>query len=130
VNDQTPKRVRVTGPPRRTGSVRPPSRLGDVHEQTALGDIYLKSLLREQLLLAGRILLVLALTLIALPLVFQVWPAVAEWRLLGIPFAWIYLGVLGYPLLVLLGWRYIRRAERNERDFMELVRGEDEGGPA
>ena len=37
------------------------------------------------------------------------------------PLAWLLLGVVVYPWLVLLGWAYVRRAERNERDFAELV---------
>ena len=37
------------------------------------------------------------------------------------PLAWLLLGVLAYPWLVLLGWLYIRRVESNERDFADLV---------
>ena len=37
------------------------------------------------------------------------------------PLGWLLLGVVVYPTLVVLGWAYIRRAERNERDFAELV---------
>ncbi|MEI2636640.1 MAG: LytTR family DNA-binding domain-containing protein [Methylotenera sp.] len=42
----------------------------------------------------------------------------ASW---DVPLAWLVLGVLVYPFLVLLGWVYVRRAESNERDFAELV---------
>ena len=36
--------------------------------------------------------------------------------------AWLLLGVARLPVCwSLLGWRYVRRAERNERDFAELV---------
>jgi hypothetical protein len=34
---------------------------------------------------------------------------------------WLLLGFLVYPFLILLGWRYIRRAEDNERDFADLI---------
>ena len=37
------------------------------------------------------------------------------------PVTWIVLGGLVYPLFVLLAWRYVRRAERNERDFADLM---------
>lgn len=120
------QRVRVTGPPRRPGVARPHSRLGDVHEQTALGGIYLRSLLREQLLLAGRVLVLMFLALGSMPLVFHLWPGLGEIDVLGLPLPWVLLGGLGYPLLVLLGWRYVRRVERNERDFVDLVRGSNE----
>jgi len=38
---------------------------------------------------------------------------------------WLLLGVLVYPLLVLLGWVYVRRAELNERHFADLMDGEN-----
>jgi hypothetical protein len=42
-------------------------------------------------------------------------------HLLGLPLPWLLLGVLVYPALVLAAWLYVRQAERNERDFSELV---------
>ena len=59
----------------------------------------------------------------SLPLVFFVLPGLAERQLAGIPLPWLMLGLGVYPLLVLLGWRYVVRAERNERDFVDLTRG-------
>jgi hypothetical protein len=115
------ERVRVTGPPRHTAAGRPASRRGDVHEQTALGDVFLSSLLREQLGLAARVLGVLAVTLGAVPIAFQLWLGLAEVRPLGIPLPWLLLGVLVHPFLLLLAWRYVRRAERNEQVFADLV---------
>jgi hypothetical protein len=35
--------------------------------------------------------------------------------------AWLVLGVLAYPFLVLLAVGYVRRAERNEAAFRELL---------
>lgn len=84
------------------------------------------SLVREQLRLAVRILLTLLTTVASLPLLFAIAPGTAEAELVGIPLPWLLPGVLVYPWLVLLGWRYVRRAERNERDFAELM---SEGHP-
>jgi hypothetical protein len=56
-----------------------------------------------------------------LPLLFAVFPGVAAVRLLGIRLPWLLLGVAAYPLFVAVGWLYTRGAERNERDFAELV---------
>ncbi|HET6938692.1 MAG TPA: hypothetical protein VFI19_08810 [Nocardioides sp.] len=114
-----PARVRVTGPPRRTHAPR--ARTGDIDEQTALGDVYLGSLLREQLLLAARILGLLALSVGSLPLLFHLFPGLGELDVLGLPLAWLLLGVLAYPWLLLLGLRFVRAAERNERDFAVLL---------
>ncbi|MGA8845965.1 MAG: hypothetical protein WB471_05065 [Nocardioides sp.] len=116
--DERPARVRVTGPDRRP---RPVSRIGDIDQETPLGEVFLDSLLREQLWLALRILAVLALTVGGLPVLFLLAPGLAAVRVVGIPIAWMFLGVLVYPWLVVLGWRYVLRAERNEADFADLV---------
>lgn len=85
----------------------------------------MRSLLREQLRLAGIVLGVLALTLGALPLLFHLVPDLADARLGPLPLAWLLLGLLAYPWLVLVGWWYLRRAEANERDFTALLQNVD-----
>ena len=113
-----PDRVRVTGPPRR----RPPAgRTSDIDAGTRLGGVYMRSLLREQLRLALGVLAVLALTIGLLPLAFHLAPGLSDVHLLGMPLGWLLLGVVVYPVLVVLGWVYVRRAERNERDFAEIL---------
>lgn len=121
-----PTRVRVTGPPRRRASVVRPAATREIDAGTELGAVYMRSLLREQLRLALRILAVLASTVGTLPLVFHLFPQLGAVRVLGLPVPWLLLGVLVYPWLILLGWIYVRRAEANERDFADLV-GEVEG---
>lgn len=81
----------------------------------------MRSLLREQLRLAIGALTALALTLGILPLVFVLFPDLATVTVGPVPLAWLVLGVLAYPWLVVLGWWHVRRAEANERDFAELV---------
>ncbi len=117
MSDAPPPRVRVTGPERRTTAR---ARVSDADEESSLGAVYLGSLLRAQLALAARVLLLLALSVGSLPLLFLV-DGVAAAQVAGVPLAWVLLGGLVYPWLVLLGWRYVRRAERNERDFVELT---------
>lgn len=117
-DQRPPPRVRVTGPDRRA---RPSTRIGDIDEDTPLGGVYLGSLLRVQLGLAARILAVLAVTVGSWPLVFHLAPGLADVRVAHVPLAWLVLGGLVYPWLVFLGWRYVRAAERNERDFAELM---------
>jgi hypothetical protein len=119
VSEPRPTRVRVTGPSRRAHAPR--ARTGDIDEQTALGEVYLRSLLREQLALALRILALLAVTVGSLPLLFHLAPDLARVEVLGLPLAWLLLGLLVYPWLVVLGLRFVRRAERNERDFALLL---------
>ena len=113
-----PERVRVTGPPRRRTPVARPSGIDD---ETRLGGMYVGSLVRDQLRLALGVLVLLAATVGALPLVFHLLPGLAAHRVLGLPLSWLVLGTLVYPALVVLGWAYVRRAERNDADFAELV---------
>ena len=119
MNQGPPERVRVTGPARHTANRR--ARSLDIDDQTPLGTVLMESLLRSQLRLAAVTLLPLVVVALGLPLAFHLWPIVGTWRVVGLPISWLVLGGLIYPLLVLLGWSYTRRAERNEQDFTELL---------
>lgn len=121
MSEQRPVRVRVTGPPRRRADVVRSAGTREIDAETALGEVFMRSLLREQLLLALRVLAALGLTVGLLPVLFHLLPELGDIRVGPVPLAWLLLGVLTYPWLVLLGWLYIRRAESNERDFADLV---------
>jgi hypothetical protein len=90
---------------------------------STVSDALLGSLIRAQLALAIRVLAVFGTLLLGLPLLFALAPAIGRWKVFGIDLPWVILGVTIYPLLVLLGWLYVRVAERNEREFGELVAG-------
>jgi hypothetical protein len=111
-------RVRVTGPPRGQRSLNRPV---DLEQDTRLAGVYLSSLLREQLWLALRLLGILAVAVGLLPALFALVPQLADVRVLGVPLAWLVVGVAVYPLLLGLGWLYVRRAERNEDAFTDLM---------
>jgi hypothetical protein len=111
----------VTGPPRRRADVVRPAGTREIDAETALGEVFMRSLLREQLVLALQVIAALGLTVGVLPLVFHLVPSLGDVHVGPVPLAWLLLGVLTYPWLVLLGWLYIRRVESNERDFADLV---------
>ncbi|CAM5253970.1 MULTISPECIES: hypothetical protein [Streptomyces] len=126
-NSPADRRVVVTGPPRRTlPHARPRPRGRDPHtpgayrprteiaEQTTLGHTYVRSLIRSQLRAALTGCAVLALLIGPLPLVFAAAPNAGRLQ-------WLVLGFCLYAPLVLLAHWYVRRAERNERDFVRLV---------
>jgi len=121
VSQDRPTRVRVTAPPRRAAANRPV----DLESDSRLDGVYLDSLLAAQLRLAGRLLLVLAFGVGALPLTFFLAPGLAGKLILGIPVPWLLLGVVVYPVLVLMGWLFVVRAERNERDLVDITRQVD-----
>lgn len=113
--EPTERRVVVTGPARRSnrafGYYRPRT---EIDEQTTLGHTYVRSLMRSQLRAGLTVFAVLVLLVGPLPLVFAV---TADARRL----TWLVLGFCLYPPMILLARWYVRRAERNERDFVRLV---------
>jgi hypothetical protein len=123
VTDQPtpPPRVRVTSP--RTGATRRRRVTGtsEIDAQTGIGEIYMSSLLRSQLRLAALVLTVLGVLVAGLPLLFAAFPGLVRVHVLGMPLPWVLLAFAVYPLLLGLGWAYVRAAERNERDFADVV---------
>lgn len=117
-----PERVRVTSPRTTTGRRRqPPSATHEIDAQSQVGEIYLASLLRAQLRLGLVVIGLLAVLLGGLPLLFWLAPAWMGREFFGMPLAWGLLGFLVYPMLVAIGWWYVRAAERNERAFTDVV---------
>ena len=94
----------------------------DLAEQTPVGEALVKGLVRAQLALALRLSLVVVTGLGALPLLFAVAPGVGAIKILGVNLPWLVLGVFSFPFLVGVGWAYVRWAERNEQDFIAVIR--------
>lgn len=120
---EPPQRVVVTHP--RTRAARPGRRdaaVRDVREQTALGEVYVKALMRSQLRLGLLVCGSACLLLGSLPLLFALAPALHRVTVAGVGLPWLVLGLPVYVLLAAAGFFYVRRAERNERDFAEHVR--------
>ncbi|MEU4242982.1 hypothetical protein [Actinoplanes sp. NPDC026619] len=120
--EQAPRRTRVV-----LGEVaarrRPTDRThADLAEQTPVGEALVKGLVRAQLALALRLALVVVTGLGALPLLFAAAPGLGTVKVLGINLPWLLLGALSFPFLVGVGWAYVRWAERNEQDFIALIR--------
>lgn len=116
-----PRRVRVTSPRTTAGRPRRVAVTSEIDAQTRLGEIYMSSLVRAQARLAGTVILALGVLVAGLPLAYWLFPDLNEVYLLGMPLAWVLLGFAVYPFLLLLGWLYVRAAERNERNFTDMV---------
>lgn len=93
----------------------------EIDEATGVGEAYMRSLIRSQWRAAMTVLVTLVLTVVSLPLLFLWWPGLNEARLLGVPVPWLVLGGGVYIVILLLGWLYVRYAERAERQFVDLV---------
>ncbi|WP_149179663.1 hypothetical protein [Streptomyces sp. TRM49041] len=121
-----PRRQTVTGVPR--SGRRPPGHAparSEISEQTTLGHTYVRSLMRSQLRAALSALATLALLVGSLPLLLTLPGALAPDgpALSPEPFVWAALGVAVHPVMWLIARWYVRRAERNEREFTGLVEG-------
>lgn len=122
-SQQPARRVVVRREPRREpASTRAGSR--DIDEQTSLGDTYMRSLVRTQLRLGLAVLAVVLVPLAITPAVFALAPGIGRLTIGPVPLPWLMLGVVIYPVLVLVGWRYVRQAERNEAEFERIVTGQ------
>jgi hypothetical protein len=53
--------------------------------------------------------------------VFWLVPDLSEIEVLAVPLPWLLLAFAVYPFLLVIGWLYVRAAERNERDFTDVL---------
>jgi Na+-driven multidrug efflux pump len=65
--------------------------------------------------------LLVVVVVAALPLLAALAPDFVSGNLLGVRWFWLVLGFAAYPALLLVGWRFIRHAERVEQDFADMV---------
>lgn len=103
----------------RRPAARPAAR--EVDELTEVGDLYVRSLVRAQLRQAVSVLAVVGIALGTLPLVFMLLPALDDVRVATVPLPWLLLGVAVYPVLMVIAWWHVGRAEETERRFAELL---------
>jgi hypothetical protein len=119
--DPSTGRVRITSPLTTASPHVRRTVQQEIDESTGIGEVYVRSLVRSQLRAALTVITTLMLTLGALPLVFWLLQDLSQLSLLGVPLPWVVLAVAVYPGLFLLGWLYVRQADKSERDFVALV---------
>lgn len=115
------RREVVTASPRPLGAARPWPGREDLHARGEAGEVLLRSLLRAQLGVTLSVLLPAVVVVGLYPLLAAALPVVARATLGPVPLALVVLGGALYPPLVALGFWYVRRAERLEARFAELV---------
>ncbi|SFM94054.1 hypothetical protein SAMN05216207_100569 [Pseudonocardia ammonioxydans] len=111
-----PRRVAVTAPPE-TGVRSRPVPARPVPETVLERDraAHARRVRHAQLRRAAITLACGALLLLGLPVLLHGVPGLAAWRLGWLPLGWMLVAWLPYPLLALLAWWHLRRAERAER---------------
>lgn len=95
----------------------------ELEEQTSWGEVLIQDLAKRQLRIALALAAVVLLPLGLLPLAFYLSPEFAATSVIGVPLPWLLLGVAPFPLLFGVGLVYNRMAERNERDFVDMIEG-------
>ncbi|WP_435200410.1 hypothetical protein [Janibacter sp. GS2] len=116
-----PPRVRITRTPRQARTEQPRTEHEEITGTSGLGATYVSSLMRAQLQLTLGVLALGVMTLGALPLIFALVPATRSLSIAGLPVAWLLLGLLVYPCVVLTARWYTRASERIETDFSDVV---------
>jgi hypothetical protein len=99
--------------------VRPLTR--EIDEQSNLGEVYMSGLMSAQLRLAGLVLAFGAVGLGGLPLLFLLVPATRTLEIGRIPLPWLVLGVVVYPVALVVARYYVRQSERIEAEFSAAV---------
>jgi hypothetical protein len=114
------KRERVVLAERRS-SRRVVRTLADVEEQTGVGELLVRQLMRTQLHLAIRLMLLTVAVPGSILLLFWLLPSLGTVSIGGLWLPWLLLGFAVYPFFIAVAWSYNRRADRNEQEFTEMV---------
>ena len=96
----------------------------ELAEETAHGELYLAQLRRAQLELSLLGLLAFGGVVGSLPLLFALVPALAHLAPLGVPLAAWLVAVPAFPVFVVIGAVYERRANALDQSFRDLIREE------
>jgi hypothetical protein len=100
---------------------RPLPDVSDLRAGDPYGDVLISGLIRAQLGLTLGFGAMTVAVIGSLPIVAALLPGLDRQQVFGLPLPLVVLGGGIYPVLVLLGWGYVRLAERLERRFAELL---------
>ena len=100
---------------------RPRSPREELAEVTPHGKVYLTRLIKAQLTLSILALLAFGGLIGSLPLLLVLAPDLQDAQILGVPMPVVLLILPIFPLIVLIGWLYQRRADALDDAFRELV---------
>lgn len=88
-----------------------------------------RRLMRVQLRLAVSLMAWFFGLVVIVNLAFHFSPALASAPLLGVPLEWLFPSVMVIPLLMLLGWFYVRRATAHEDQLVQQLADQSGEGP-
>jgi hypothetical protein len=100
---------------------RPRTPREELAEGTPHGDVYLGRLIRAQLRLSLLALGAFGGLVGSLPLLFLLWPRLEDLELFGVPVPVVVLAAPLFPLIVVIGLLYQRRADALDETFRDVV---------
>lgn len=83
---------------------------------------FLQTLMRRQLKLSAACATTFLVALLGLPLLNYFAPALMATRVAGFTLTWLILGVLFFPFVWIISWRFIRRSIALEDDEVKSVK--------
>ncbi len=83
---------------------------------------FLRTLMRRQLKLSVACAATFLLALVGLPLANYFAPALMATRIAGFTLTWLILGVLFFPFVWIISWRFIKRSIALEADEVKSVK--------
>jgi hypothetical protein len=93
----------------------------ELADATPHGDVYLARLIRAQLRLSLLALGAFGGLIGSLPLLFLLWPSLQDVEVFGVPLPLVVLVVPLFPLIVVIGLLYQRRADALDETFRDVV---------
>ncbi len=95
----------------------PPTTPDAVHSEE-----FLRTLMRRQLKLSVACAATFLLALLGLPLLNYFAPALMATRVMGFTLTWLILGVLFFPFVWIISWRFIKRSIQLEEEEVKAVK--------
>jgi uncharacterized membrane protein (DUF485 family) len=92
------------------------------HDERVHSEEFLHTLMRRQLKLSVACAATFLVVLIVLPLMNYFAPALMATRVAGFTLSWLILGVLFFPFVWIISWRFIKRSIALEDDEVNTIK--------
>jgi uncharacterized membrane protein (DUF485 family) len=92
------------------------------HDDRVHSEEFLHTLMRRQLKLSIACAATFLVALLGLPLLNYFAPALMATRVAGFTLSWLILGVLFFPFVWIISWRFIKRSIALEQDEVNSVK--------
>src|SRR3954467_6441230 len=92
------------------------------HDDAVHSESFLRSLMRRQLVLSTSCAATFLIALLGMPLLNYYAPSLMATRVAGFTLSWLVLGVLFFPFVWIISWRFIRQSIALEQDEVKSIK--------